>query len=179
MRVCVCVCGMCVRVCGRVYVKKQMCVCVCVCVYPRSGSRTREKTNVCVCMCVCQFILVLGPGMRSNLPSWWSWSESRLVHSLQQLLDFDETTCWNQIRNLISWSRNQVFPIISGISCSEWRLGTFAAVSGTNGSFLPPYVSTHDLHTIHVDWVADYELIMCWVIPWGLDLFAPFAVQQR
>ena len=48
----------------------------------------------------------------------------------------------------ICWSRNQVFPITSGVSCSGRSRGS-------------SHVSTHELRTFLVDWVADDDWMMC------------------
>ena len=65
-------------------------------------------------------------------------------------------------------------------------LVAFLAQEGGEGHIQPlasrkllPHVSTHELQTFLVNWVADNEWMMCWVLPRGLDLFTLFTVQQR
>ena len=68
-------------------------------------------------------ILVLGPSMFSDILSWWFSFRPFALPIAVASLGF-----WQNPPAGISWSRNQFFPITSGVSCSRKRPGSHADV---------------------------------------------------
>jgi len=75
----------------------------------------------------------------------------------------------------ISWSRNQVFHVTSGISCSERRQKSYAAV-GIEGTSHRMFLRMNSELFLSIGLLIGW--MMCWVLPRGLDLCTPFNVRQ-